>query len=139
MISEFRGPTRWLSNFHESPVEFEGVEYPTVEHAYQAAKCGPDMIEVRQNFLNCTAGQAKKLGAEIKKRDDWFDINLQIMHDLIKQKFERYPELRQKLLDTGDQHLEEGNNWGDTFWGICEGKGENHLGKILMKVREELK
>jgi predicted NAD-dependent protein-ADP-ribosyltransferase YbiA (DUF1768 family) len=56
----------------------------------------------------------------------------------VKDKFSRNPELRVKLLNTGDLQLVEGNYWGDTFWGVCNGKGENHLGKILMRVRKEL-
>ncbi len=46
-------------------------------------------------------------------------------------------ELKQKLISTGNSILEEGNYWNDTFWGICKEKEENHLGKLLMKVREE--
>lgn len=62
------------------------------------------------------------------------------MSGLVRQKFNhRYPELRTKLLSTGDLEIIEGNHWGDTFWGVCNGTGENHLGRILMQVREDLR
>ena len=57
----------------------------------------------------------------------------------MKQKFTKHKDLKEKLLATGDAYLEETNHWHDTFWGVCKGKGQNHLGKILMEVREELK
>ena len=61
------------------------------------------------------------------------------MYDICFKKFSQSEELKKKLLDTGDQELIEGNYWNDTFWGVCEGKGQNHLGKILMQIREELR
>jgi hypothetical protein len=61
------------------------------------------------------------------------------MESLVKEKFTRDTELGAKLVATGDEELVEGNYWGDTFWGVCRGVGQNHLGKILMKVREELR
>ena len=60
------------------------------------------------------------------------------MYDVCKAKFTQNPELAEKLLATGEQELVEGNNWNDTFWGMCRGKGKNMLGNILMKIREEL-
>ena len=60
------------------------------------------------------------------------------MRDLLRQKFAREP-LRSQLLATGEAKLIEGNHWGDTFWGVCRGQGENHLGMLLMKAREEIR
>jgi len=60
------------------------------------------------------------------------------MTDLVRQKFSN-PQLAKQLLDTKDFELIEGNTWGDTFWGVCSGKGQNNLGKILMQIRNELK
>ena len=88
------------------------------------------------NILLCaTPGDAKRLGSRAKLRPDWEEVKVQIMHNLVLQKFQQY-NLRKLLLDTGDQYIQEGNNWGDRFWGVCNGVGENHLGKILMSVRE---
>ena len=61
------------------------------------------------------------------------------MYEIVLAKFTQNPDLKKKLLATGDEHLEEGNTWGDTIWGTVDGVGENRLGKILMRVRDELK
>ncbi len=140
MINDFRGEYRFLSNYHPSKVVFEGKEYTTVEHAYQAAKTFD--LERREKIQRMIKpAEAKKEGGIINKdgtlRDDWKQISLAIMENLIRQKFcDR--ELAKKLMDTGDHELVEGNWWGDTFYGVCNGIGENHLGKILMKVRADL-
>ncbi len=143
-ISAFRGPHDFLSNFYAADVEFEGAEYPTIEHAFQAAKSF-DFAERRAVKNARTASEAKRMGRKIKRRADWFDVSLEVMETLVRQKFTRYPELRTKLLETGSAYLIEGNNWNDRFYGAVydtnrnEWMGENHLGKILMKVRDELK
>jgi ribA/ribD-fused uncharacterized protein len=133
MITEFEGEFRFLSNFYPSPVMLDGIEYPTVEHAYQAAKT-IDTAE-RDRIRNAKhAGTAKKLGRKVTLRPDWEAVKLQVMEDLIRRKFS-IPDLKDMLLATEQEELVEGNYWGDTFWGVCEGVGQNHLGKILMKVR----
>jgi len=68
----------------------------------------------------------------------WDGAKLGIMAQLVVQKFTNNAVLAQRLHDTGDAELIEGNTWGDTFWGICKGKGENHLGRILMEVRHSI-
>lgn len=133
MINSFKGQYAFLSNFHPAEVELDGVIYPSVEAAYQAAKTFDQ--ERRKLFRTMTGAQAKKEGRKNVMRPDWDSVKLLIMTNLVKDKFIRNPELKEKLLATGDEELVEGNWWGDTFWGVCKGKGENHLGKILMKVR----
>lgn len=137
-ISKFRGPYRFLSNFYSAKVTLCGETYPTVEHAFQAAKtlnCAS-----RRMIRDCAApGAAKRLGQCVKLRGDWEEVKVGIMTGLILQKFSEYGGLRKKLLATGDRMLIEENEWGDRFWGVCRGSGENHLGKILMKVRQELR
>jgi len=143
-ISAFRGAHDFLSNFYAADVEFEGAEYPTIEHAFQAAK-SLDFAQRRAIKNAKSASEAKRMGRKIKRREDWFDVSLNVMEALVRQKFTRYPELKSKLLETGDAILIEGNNWNDRFYGAVydtnrnEWMGENHLGKILMKVRDELK
>lgn len=137
-IDSFTGNYWFLSNFYDpAPVRYEGEEYPTTEHAYQAAKT-LDVRERQQIQETSDPGRTKKLGRRVTLRPDWEDIKLDIMLDLVRQKF-RDPTLRRALLDTGTQELVEGNWWGDTFWGVCKGKGSNHLGKILMRVRNEIR
>jgi len=133
-IDAFEGKFRFLSNFSPSIVCFEDMEFPSVEHAYQAAKT-LDM-ELRKKIRDAkTPNEAKKLGRRVKLRPDWENIKLGIMRELVHQKFS-IPELRQLLLDTGDAELIEGNWWGDIFYGVCRGNGLNHLGRILMEIRE---
>lgn len=136
MISSFTGDYRFLSNFYPCLVSYEGINYPSVEHAYQAAKSLDR--EVRRRIAKLpAANQAKMAGAVVHIRLDWDQVKLQIMEDLLRIKFSS-PKMAHQLLDTRDHDLVEGNTWGDRFWGICNGKGENHLGRLLMKVRQDL-
>ena len=135
-IDSFTGVNNFLSNFYRARITFEGREYKTVEHAYQAAKTLNE--EERENIAKAqTPSQAKRLGQEVRLREGWEEIKLGIMTELVGKKFEN-KILRFKLSATGNQELVEGNYWGDTYWGICRGIGRNHLGKILMEVRKEI-
>jgi len=137
MIGKFQGKTRWLSNFALAEIELDDKKYPTTEHAFQAAKT-LDETEREKVRLAKTPGKAKRLGMKVTLRPDWDNIKVEIMKNLNRQKYE-IPEYREKLLGTGDQELVEGNTWNDTFWGKCQEKGSNHLGRILMEIREEIK
>ena len=76
----------------------------------------------------------------ITLRSNWEEIKVDIMTELTRIKYQN-PELQQKLIDTGDQEIQEGNNWNDVFWGVDieTGKGQNILGKIIMMIRDEIK
>lgn len=136
-IKSFTKEYSFLSNFYGCFIHYMGLRFPSVEHAFQAAKSlDPD---IRWQFQYCrSAGEAKQRGKMVELRPDWEEVKVQVMTDLIRDKFQ-CPELKQKLLDTGYAHIEEGNNHGDKFWGTVKGQGRNELGKILMKVREELR
>ena len=136
VIDQFRGEFHWLSNFYSCPVPFEGLTFDSSEAAFQAAKC-LDMKE-RERFLGLSGGQAKRLGKRVELRSDWETVKIEIMRQVLKSKFTQNPELREKLIATGDTELIEGNNWNDRFWGVCRGVGQNHLGKLLMEGRAEL-
>lgn len=131
-IDSFRGDYRFLSNFYPCVVCYGGVEYPSVENAYQAAKTG----NTDSYFESCTPGQAKRKAANSEVRSDWFDIRIDVMKNLVAQKF-RNPHLRKLLIETYPLMLVEGNTWGDTFWGVSNERGRNNLGKILMTVRRD--
>lgn len=133
MIKELTGKYRFLSNFFSCFVTYEGVEYPSVENAYQAAKCKD--VEDRPFFLTCKASEAKRRGRVICMRSDWDEIKLRVMEELVRQKFSIEP-LKSKLQSTAPDEIQEGNWWGDFYWGTVNGVGENHLGKILMEVRD---
>lgn len=139
VINSFSGDFSFLSNFYDAKVFFEGLNYPTVEHAFQAAK-SLDPVERRNIKEARTAGLAKRLGRKVNLRKDWDFVKVDVMLQLLRLKFKN-PILKQKLIDTEGFDLEEGNNWGDMFWGVCSktGVGKNWLGKLLMQVREEVK
>lgn len=135
-IDSFKNEYAFLSNFYPCFVEYGGLRFPSVEHAYQAAKCR-DRSDMVKFTVIPTPGEAKKAGRLVAMRDDWELIKLDVMTDLVAQKFER-PDLKAKLLQTRDSEIVEGNWWNDTFWGVCKGVGCNHLGKILMNVRNSI-
>lgn len=116
------------------PDEAVPIIFTTTEHAYQACKALD--YETLLSFTKLEKpGQAKRLGGQIKLRPDWDQIKIDVMTEINKIKFQQEP-YKKLLLDTGDGYLEETNTWNDTFWGVCEGKGKNNLGHILMDIRE---
>jgi ribA/ribD-fused uncharacterized protein len=137
VIDSFSAEFRFLSNFFPCKVKFDGVTYASVEHAYQASKTLDD--QERDQIKRASVRDAKRLGRKVKLRSDFDHQKLNIMEDLLRQKFAKDSEFAELLLLTGDEKLVEGNTWGDVFWGVCDGKGENHLGSLLMKIRDELK
>jgi len=142
-ILEFQGPWRFLSNFWPCELHYSGTTWPSAEHAYQAAKT---RLPHQKELIRAAPSPAvaKRLGRRIPHsamHADWEHIKLTVMSNIVHAKFED-PELRKALLETGDAILEEGNWWGDTFWGVSpagSGVGRNYLGHILMQVREELR
>ncbi len=137
-ISSFRGPHAFLSNFHPSPIRVGHRTAPTVEHAFQAAKTFDDG-EVAWILDADTPGKAKWRGKRVTLRPDWDRVRLSVMEDALRQKFAPGSDLAGELLATGDAELVEGNNWGDRFWGVSRGTGQNHLGRLLMKIRADLR
>lgn len=133
-IDNFNGEYRFLSNFYNAPVKYNNVVFQNNESAFQAQK---DLTRVNE-FKNLPPNKGKSLGRRVKLRDDWEEVKINIMYELVLAKFTQNPKLKEKLLETKDNMLVEGNYWNDTYWGICGGIGRNELGKILMKVRGEL-
>lgn len=132
-ITSFSGEHRFLSNFFPSRIRWAGIDWPTVEHAYQGAKtlnpAGRALIATAP-----TPGKAKRLGQKLALREDWDDLRVGTMRELLALKFS-IPELSRLLVATGTAELVEGNTWGDRFWGVCGGEGENMLGRLLMEIR----
>lgn len=137
MIDKFDGQYAFLSNFYPSPIYYCYVHYETVEAAYQSMKTTD--IAQRHRIAIMGPGEAKRAGRKIILRKDWENVKLNIMSDLVRCKFIQNSELACKLIKTGDEYLQEGNYWHDTYWGVCNGVGENHLGIILMNTRNELR
>lgn len=137
-ILQFSDNYRWLSNFALVPITQGGIEYRTVEHAYMSRKCTDPRWK---EFCKVTTSPAivKKASRRIPLVTNWEYIKVGVMANCLEQKFAQEP-YRTLLIETGDSHIQEGNTWGDTFWGvdIRTGKGDNMLGHLIMGIRANL-
>ena len=139
IICGFFGEYRFLSNFWNAPIEYDGIVYSSNEAAFQAQKCLD--INEKLRFVGLAPDKAKELGREICLRPDWESVKLGVMEDIVRAKFTQNPALAELLLATGNRPLIEGNTWDDTFWGmsLTTYEGKNNLGRILIKIRSELR
>ena len=138
-ILGFRGEYFFLSNFYACSIRMQdGYIYPSAEHAFQAYKTvkPTERTVIR---LAKTAKEAKRKGRVVTLRENWANLKVPMMREIVTRKFEQNPELKQKLFDTGYRKLVEENYWGDQYWGVCQGAGRNYLGVILMEVRANLR
>ena len=145
-IMSFKGGYDWLSNFYPCDVDINvhfdsdnsiyTAHFSNAEAAFQACKC-MTFSEFKQ-FEKLGPSEAKKLGRKVKLRDDWEETKVNVMKQILHQKFIQNIELADRLIETYPHQLIEGNTWNDKFWGVCDGVGENMLGKCLMSVRLEL-
>lgn len=137
-VMTFRGRYGFLSNMYAVNFVWDGRTYRNSEAAFQSAKSLDPAV--RDTFCEMNGVTAKRAGRKVRLRGDWESVKLEIMEDVVRAKFSQNPDLLRMLVDTGDQELVEGNRWHDTFWGVdlVSGRGENHLGRILMKLRAEL-
>jgi len=134
VITSFDGPYEFLSNFWPSQIRWQGVDYPTLEHAFQAAKT---LDEAKRRWIAALPwpADAKAAGQRLELRPDWEAVKTGIMAELVALKFAD-PVLRARLQATGEQEIVEGNHWFDRVWGQCPlGVGENRLGLILAQTR----
>ena len=136
-IDMFRGKHSFLSNFYEAPIVYKGIGYSCSESAFQAQKTTD--AELQRKFSAATAAESKNMGRKVKIRPDWEEIKQEEMYQILLIKFNSYSCLKRQLLETEDAELIEGNFWKDTYWGVCNGVGQNNLGKILMRIRKELR
>lgn len=135
-INSFTGDHRFLSNFYPCEILFEGSIYPSVESAYQAAKT-LDQGERDRIRIAKTPGEAKKLGRRVTLQAGWNAMRVGVMRELLRMKFSNNV-LKAMLVETKDAVLVEGNYWNDFWWGVCKGRGANHLGQLLMEIRKEV-
>ncbi len=139
VIDNFSGEYKFLSNFYPCTFSYRSMSWASAEHAYQAMKATKveDLELIR---LANSPGMAKRLGRCITVREDWERVKDEFMSHIVYAKFSQNPELKAKLLATGDATLIEGNNWGDKYWGVVypENVGQNKLGGILHSVRRDL-
>lgn len=129
----FKGEHTFLSNMTPcGPIVRDGIAYSCTESAYQAAKCANPAERIL--FAKLNGYEAKKLGRRIRVRPDWNEIRVDVMRDVLKQKFSD-PTLLARLKAV-QEPIYEDNTWRDTFWGRYNGIGENILGKLLMEIRD---
>jgi hypothetical protein len=142
MIREFKDEYSWLSNFYPCNIEYEGVIFDSVEKAYQSAKTNDHQIREEISRLS-SPGKAKRFFKNRTEdvREDWNKVNLGIMRELLHKKFVENDYFRRKLLSTGNSEIQEGNWWGDRFFGVDlkTGEGQNLLGKMIMDIRKEIR
>lgn len=138
-IDRFDREYAWLSNFYPASLEIDGLRYLSSEGAYQAAKCANP--RERLLFTEQPPNAAKSMGSSVEIRPDWDAVKIKEMERIVRAKFTQNPYLARYLLDTGDAELIEGNTWHDIFWGVDlnTGEGQNHLGKLLMALREDFR
>lgn len=142
MINEFKHEYRFLSNFWEHEITYEGIIYYSVEAAFQAQKLCKK--EERVIFCDLNPSEAKKLGRKVEIRPDWENVKEKVMLDLLRIKFNSSEALKKELKATGSKTLIEGNWWHDNTWGDCFCEkckniyGKNLLGELLMQVRDEI-
>lgn len=135
IINAFRKEYFFLSNFYKCNVTYNGITYNSSEAAFQAQKCPARA----RKFSKLDASDAKAMGRHVTLRRDWESVKDNVMYEIVKAKFTQNENLKERLLATDDSELVEGNDWNDKYWGVCNGVGKNMLGKILMRVRMELK
>lgn len=158
MINSFSGRWAFLSNFYPCEIEYQGITYKSVEAFYVAMKVNDmqlingktytaddvrEMISRMPGSTTKETGAVKRFGRSLKLRKDWDDTKLKVMNYGVRQKFTKHENLKALLLSTGNEQLVEGNYWHDVFFGSCTcpkcgNNGLNHLGKILMNVRDEI-
>lgn len=132
----FRNEYWFLSNMYPCEIRVNGLVFTCAEACFQSFKT-TDLNE-RKKFQGIDGFEAKKLGRSVSLRSDWNDIRIEVMFRVIHAKFNQHPDLTKKLKDTGDLLIIEDNTWKDTFWGVCNGKGYNILGQILMSERDQI-
>jgi ribA/ribD-fused uncharacterized protein len=139
-ILQFREEYNWLSNFFPCDITVDGKKFPSVEHAYMSFKNSSEDWQSKCMDKSIKAGQIKRLSREIELVEGWDGMKVSVMRKCLEAKF-RIPAFRNKLIETGDSYIAEGNWWGDYFWGVDSETqvGENNLGKLLMEIRERVR
>lgn len=138
MINKFREKYSWLSNFALVKIVYKGVEYASTEHAFMSAKSkDPKWKEFCR--IEPLPGIVKTKSRKIKLIDDWENKRIEVMKEVLQLKFNQSP-FKENLIATGDEEIQEGNTWGDMFWGVdlITGQGKNMLGKLIMEIRKDL-
>lgn len=139
-ISSFTGYFEFLHNNFLTPVYYEGSLYSSVTHAYHAARSNDETT--RNAILNAESFHTvANISSRIQDPEDWPNRRLNVMERLVRDKFRRSKELQEKLKATEKRDITmtyEDEKKGNLFWGMVNGKGQNQLGRIIMKIRDDI-
>lgn len=135
-ITHFVDEYDFLANTFNHPFVFDGLKFSTAEAAFYAQRVRD--VKARRKYTRLNPNQARSKALQAIPIDEWDSRKLSIMEKVLRAKFSD-PELKKKLLDTGDASLINTNSYRDDYWGIYMGKGKNKLGVLLEKIRDELK
>jgi len=135
-VQRDRAKYGFLSNFYMCTIKYKGISFKSVEHAYQWSKT--DDPQFQEDIIKCvTPARTKYFGKRCPLREDWEDVKISIMRELVEIKF-KDRGLNLQLEATGNIKLVEDAAW-DKFWGAGrDGVGENWLGRILMDERAKI-
>lgn len=139
IILHFEGKYAFLDNSYDHPFEYEGIWYDNAEAAFQSTR-----LKHRKVFSHLSGSFAKRYGKRLPRDAVWERDKRRIMFSVLMKKFSD-PILRKRLLDTGSARLVYMNKCHENYWGICSCEGcfnlggDNELGRLLMKVRDNLK
>jgi len=151
---EFKNEKRFLSNMYPCEIYmdpglatyypmfgFDNYVYSSSENLYQALKL--NIIYKREIIAEVGPRESKRMlyrkDYRLICRTDWDSVKIEAMKLSLELKFHQHADLLEKLLATGNEYLEERNDWNDKFWGTYNGVGENNLGKLLMELRSAYK
>lgn len=138
VVDGFIGRWEALSNYYPWKFRVNGLDYASSEHYFQSRKV--ESVDAARQIRNAeTPDEAKHLANTFPRRPDWPDIRVGVMRKALAAKFVvgSYPS--KVLIRSGNAVLLESNNWNDEEWGICEGKGANILGVLLVERRGVLR
>ena len=140
-IERFTGEYAFLSNFYLVDVEFKGRVFPSSEHAFMSEKSDNNSWKDLCTDASIPPGKIRRMGRQVTLVADWDEIKFDVMEEVLRKKFHFNPEMKKALIATGKKELIKGDGYGDKIWGVCSKtrEGSNHLGKILMTLREEVK
>ena len=137
VINQFKGEYDFLNNRFGCCFVWQGLQYGNAEAAYQASKCEDE--SERKVYAGCSSDKAALKGKEQVPFPGWEEARLDIMESILRAKFKQNSVLMKKLIDTGNCILINGNNKKEIYWGVdlYSWQGENHLGEILMNIRNK--
>jgi len=139
-IDNFNGYFDFLNNEYPCPVYFDGLLFKSVSYAYQASRSSQRHLREKISLAD-TPSELFEIATKIEDPENWSSNRLRMMEAIVRDKFRRNKDLRERLKATGNREL--ANTYSDAtvsniYWGIVEGKGQNQLGRLLEQIRNDI-